>query len=193
MNFEVLDWDNYGRGKLAYRPNEYIVAPRPYALLADRRTDHYDVLQNKLIVYRNPVWERKVDDECHAYGSDSESSYKGIIESIARVHDFVCQPEKRQRIDEGDLFQEGLQVGLKKSLFEDIFVAIKGEVWLRVVERGPFDKDPHHYSHALRQVVPAHVLATEHPCKVKSWEWYPHYLRPQDVLSRAVFVVDYSR
>ena len=177
---------------LGYRPtDDFKYATPPYALQPDRQTDRYDVLVNTLTVCRSPVWEREVEVKIEDEVSDSESGYDEVMESITMVHDYVYQAEKRKRIDD-DLFQEGLRVGLKKSLFEAFFVAIKGEVWLRVVERGPFDKDPHHYFHAHRQVVPAHVLATAHPCQVKSEEWYPHYLRPQDLLSHAVIVVDYS-
>lgn len=206
MNFDFgeLEWEKKGEHWL-FRSAGFTAASRGYALQADRQTDRYDAAQTGLIVYCSSVWERKSEDEGQPYvsESDSESSYGAAIESIGMVHAFasqpenedflVSQPEKKQRIDEGDLFQEGLRVGVKKASWKEVFEELKGENWLRVVERGPFDKDPQHYSHALRQVVPAHLLATEHPCRVNSWEWYPHYLRPEDVLARAVIVVDYSR
>ena len=208
MNFEAVDWKKDVVRGWGYRPDEYTYALPRYAPQPDIQAERYDVLVNTLTVFRSPGWERereherereveiKIEDGVSESGSESSYDDNGYMESVTMVHDFVLQQEenaKRQRIDEDELFQERLMVALKKSLFEKIFMRIRGVVWVRVVESGPYFADPHHYYHAHRRVKPTHVVCTTYPCHVRSIDWYPDRLRPQDVLTGASVVIDYNR
>ena len=88
-----------------------------------------------------------------------------LIRIIAEVQDFAENPCKRRHIayDHGDQFPEGIRVGYKRAIWKDIFAEIKGEIWLRVVESGPYEQNLQPYCHACRQVIQARKMATVHP------------------------------
>ena len=180
-----LDWKQI-EGHWCFRTQEYTGVAWLFIVL-----DNAILSGTEIDAECNPFWKREVGIEsCYDNGGDDEE----LIRMIVRVQEFVENPFKQRHIknDHGNLFLEGIQVGHKRALWKEIFEDIHVENWLRIVERGPYDVDSHHYSHVHCQMIPAQMLATIHPRQAAMEQWFPHHLRPLDLLTDKVMVVNYG-
>ena len=194
MKFEVsdLEWEKMD-GHWRYQSRVFTRPALPYVIQDLPIPNGMDIA-----VECTPRWVRETRRDVWGEYDDEEDQ---LIRTIGGVEDFVAanplNPLKRRHVhveyEHGNLFPEGIRVGYKKALWKDAFEEIKGENWLRVVERGEYEKDRSHYCHAFRQVIAARVSATVHPRQVAMENWYPHHLRPQDLMADEVMVVNYGR